>query len=89
MQNEGFRHGAVPHTLHVSGATEARNSITAFQSEPRRAASRRHHSRDGVVVVPSMTAALLRVAGLMTRSPRPCSCAMGRGRMVSVGASVP
>ena len=37
-----------------------------FQSEPRRADSRRHHSRDLAVVVSLMTAALPRVAELMT-----------------------
>jgi hypothetical protein len=57
--------GAAPQTLHVSAATDARNSMIPFQSEPRRADSRRHHSRDLGVVAPPMTAALPRVAELM------------------------
>src|SRR5262249_24741643 len=45
-------HGAAPQTPNVSGATEARSSMIAFQSEPRRAASRRHHLRRSAVLVP-------------------------------------
>jgi hypothetical protein len=61
--------GAEPQTSHVGGATEARNSMIPFQSEPRRADSRRHHSRDLAGVVSLMTTALVRVAELMTLPP--------------------
>ena len=70
--------------LHVSGATEMRNSMSPFQSDPTRAASRRHHSRDLVVAVPSMVPPLLRV-GVLTTPPRWQSCAVGRVR----GEAVP
>src|SRR2546421_6804623 len=49
-----------------------RNSITPFQSEPRRAASRRHHSR-------FLAAELLAVAEFMMPSRRRCSRLDGCG----------